>query len=139
MGGMQQMASMAPTLAGMAGRAMDLLEEMAAYMRRQLELQESTTKNYLSAGTRELGGNAGTGFTPILEVKLNRRGLSIQNLSASGGPNLTVGLGTKTPQVGKGIVLAPGMSWDGRLSGEVWLGSVTLVSTATCTWSGLEA
>lgn len=132
-----EFARQAPALATMAGRAMDLLEQIASTLARGLELQETSTKNFPATGSIPLGGSVGTQQTTVLEANPNRRGVTIQNLSGSGGPQLTIGLGNRSPINGQGIVILPGGSWDGRVSGEVFKGSVTLISTAACTFSGV--
>jgi hypothetical protein len=106
----------------------------------------------MAAGSVTFGGTVGTTPTSstvnppagypagvVIDANPHRRGLNIQNLSASGGPNLTIGLGVTSPQSGAGWVLQPGASWDGRVSGALWTGSVSVVASAAgCLFSGGE-
>ena len=64
----------------------------------------------------------------ILAEQLRLSESSVQNLSGAGA--LALGLGNTQPQPGTGIVLGPGQAWDGRVSGAVWKGSVSVVGIA---------
>lgn len=126
------------------------LGEISTTLKQLLALQQSPRKNFLSAGTSPGGGTVGTspascnvqvlGQAPgtILGPNPHRRGLAVQNTSTSN--TLTLGLGITQPTAGAGIVLPAGASWDGRLSGQLWLGSVSVVgSAAGTTFAYLEA
>lgn len=132
--------------------AMEMLGRCARALERLVELQESRPQQLEVAGSIPGGGTVGTapstctvapplGTSPgtILKANPHRRGSNVQNVSAAGGPSLTLGLGVQNPATGTGVVLLPGASWDGRISGEVWMGSVTVVgSGAGCAFSFLE-
>lgn len=135
-----------------ARELLERLQNIANTLDRLLALQQSPRKNFLAAGT--IAGSATVGTTPstitvtplglppgtILGPDPHRRGLSVQNTSASGGPSLTVGLGTLNPVAGQGIVLPAGASWDGRLSGMLWTGAVSVIASAAgCNFSWVEA
>lgn len=119
---------------------------------RMLELAQAPREGLMTAGTTPFGGQVGVtpssctvippaGMPPgvVLGAHPHRRGLAVQNLSAAGGATLTLGLGLTSPQSGIGLTLAPGGSWDGRISGAVWTGSVSVVaSEAGCAFAGLE-
>jgi hypothetical protein len=116
-------------------RRMARLQEIGEEM---LQLLESDRRNFLASGT--IAGQGVTTAAPTLILKPNykRRGLSIQNTGSSGA--LTVGLGVMNPQPGAGLVLSPGASWDGRISGELWLGLVSVIGSQTgVQYSWLEA
>lgn len=122
----------------LALRALKHLEKIELTLGRLLELQQGPRLNFLAAGTVAGSGTAGTTPTSgVLSPNPRRRGLNVQNLGSAG--SLTLGLGTTTPIAGTGIVLAPGASWDGRVSGAVWPGSVSVVaSQAGVAFSWLE-
>jgi len=104
------------------------VQAMLHNLRRLVELQESSTKTYLMSGSITGGGTIGVTAAGILNANANRKGLSVQNLGTTG--NLSLGLGTTSPQAGTGITLQPGQSWDGRVSGQMWRGSVSIVGSA---------
>ncbi len=133
----------------MAGDVMTHLGEISRSLTQLLALQQSPRKNFLAAGTVPGGGTVGVtpgtcnvallGAPPgvILKANPHRRGSSVQNTGTTG--NLTLGLGITQPSSGQGLVLTPGQSWDGRISGEVWVGSVAVVgSQAGVTFAYLE-
>lgn len=136
----------------LVGQALDRLKSIDVSLTRLVELAQAPRENLFAAGSIPFGGTVGAlsstctvtpplGQSPgvVLAANPHRRGLGIQNLSAAGGPNLTIGLGLSTPIAGAGLVLAPGAAWDGRVSGAVWTGSVSVVASAAgCTFSGLE-
>ena len=93
--------SLALSLQEHLGRIEKLLQQ-------QLELSHSSARNFIGSGTVAGGGSTGTTPLGILNGNPKRRGLSVQNLAASGGGNLTLGLGTTAPQNGTGFVLEPG-------------------------------
>jgi len=111
----------------MAAKALEHLGAIERVLGRLLELQQSPRVNFLAAGTVAGGGNASTAPMPIIAAEPHRRGLSIQNIAAAG--TLTVGLGVTSPIPGQGLTLAAGASWDGRISGAVWSGSVSIVAS----------
>jgi hypothetical protein len=114
------------------------LKDLLYGIRQLVRLQESSTRAYLMSGSLAGGGTIGTAATSILNANANRNGLSVQNVGTAG--NLTLGLGTTSPQSGTGIVLQPGSSWDGRVSGQMWRGSVSIIgSAAGVVYSFLEA
>lgn len=148
------MNTSSPT-AVMAQRAfaqlLEHLRSMDASLVRLLELAQGPRENLFAAGSTPFGGTVGaspatntyqpTGQPPgvVLGANPHRRGLGIQNLSAAGGPSLTIGLGIQTPTAGTGLTLPPGASWDGRVSGAVWPGTVSLVASgAGCVYAGVE-
>lgn len=131
--------------------ALARLKNIDVSLTRLVELGQGPREMLFAAGSTPFGGTVGT--TPasntyqvsgqatgvVLGANPHRRGLSIQNLSAGGGPNLTIGLGITSPAAGVGLTLPPGTSWDGRISGAVWPGSVSLVASAAgCTYAGVE-
>jgi hypothetical protein len=126
----------------LAGQATKLITERLSaierLLHRQLELAQSNRRNALGSGSVAGGGTIGVAPGPIVNANPKRTGLSVQNNGAAG--NLTLGLGTTQPQSGTGLLLAPGASWDGRVSGALWLGSVSVVgSTTGVVYSWLEA
>lgn len=149
----QPVASPAAMLAQRAfAQLLDKLGSIDVSLIRLVELAQGPRENLFAAGSISFGGTVGTspstctvtppsGLPPgvVLAANPHRRGLSIQNLSASGGANLTIGLGQTAPQPGTGWVLLPGASWDGRVSGAVWPGSVSVVASAAgCVFAGGE-
>lgn len=128
------------------------LHEIDHNISRLLEVTQTPREGLMAAGSVTFGGTVGTTPTSstvnppagsptgvVVDANPHRRGLNIQNLSASGGPNLTIGLGVTSPQSGAGWVLQPGASWDGRVSGALWTGSVSVVASAAgCLFSGGE-
>lgn len=133
-------------------QALERLRSIDVSLTRLVELAQGPRENLFAAGSIPFGGAVGVqpstctvmppnGMPPgvVLNANPHRRGLSLQNISAAGGPSLTIGLGLTSPQSGTGIVLAPGASWDGRVSGAIWPGSVSVVAGAAgCLFSGLE-
>lgn len=133
-------------------QVIDRLSSIDVSLTRLVELGQAPRENLFAAGSTPFGGTVGTsgptctvppplGLSPgiVLAANPHRRGLSIQNLSAAGGPNLTLGLGVQTPQAGTGWVLVPGASWDGRVSGAVWTGSLSVIASAAgCVFAGGE-
>jgi hypothetical protein len=133
----------APTPMGaMSARAvaaaiLSTLASLDRRIRRLVELHEAPPRNFLAAGSVAGGGQAGLQPAVLLAPNPRRRGLSVQNTGAAG--NLSLGLGTTAPQAGTGITLAPGASWDGRVSGSLWTGSLSVVgSQAGVTYSWVE-
>lgn len=125
------------------------LAEIARSLIRLVELQQAPRRNYLAAGTLAGSGTVGTtpasctntvlGLPPgtILAANPEARGRNIQNTGTAG--SLTIGLGTSNPIAGQGLVLPPGASWDGRISGSLWNGSVSVIgSQAGVTYCYLE-
>jgi hypothetical protein len=130
-------AGIASSASALAVKAIRHLEAIERTLGRMLELQQGPRMNFMAAGTVAGSGSAGVTATPVLAANPRRRGLSVQNLAAAG--SLTLGLGTTSPIAGTGIVLAPGATWDGRISGAVWPGSLSIVaSTAGVQFSWLE-
>lgn len=133
-------------------QVVERLTNIDVSLTRLVELAQGPRENLFAAGSTPFGGTVGAtpatctvapplGMPPgvVLAANPHRRGLSIQNTSAAGGPSLTLGLGIMSPQAGTGWVLAPGASWDGRVSGAVWPGSVTVVASAAgCSFAGGE-
>lgn len=114
--------------AALANKILDRLTTISDTLTRQLELAESSRKNYLASGSVSGGGTVGV--APISRVIIDnyrRRGLSVQNIGAAG--NLSIGLGQTQPQINTGITLLPGTSWDGRVSGQLFLGDISLVGS----------
>lgn len=111
------------------------LQEMRNDLRRMLQVFEGADRHkFISGGTIQ-GGNALLGTVPntILEGNPKRTGLSVQNISASGGPTLSIGIGNRAPQINTGVTLPPGGTWDGRLSGRLCTESITVVGSAAAT------
>jgi hypothetical protein len=102
----------------------DVKEQLEQLVR----LQSSPVENFLAAGSIAGGGTATAVPIPVMNGNPKRRGLSIQNIGAAG--NLTLGLGMTDPQPNMGLVLLPGESWDGRVSGAVFRGAVSVVGVA---------
>lgn len=141
---------------GFAGRVIDaLLQRLHTIdhnISRLLEVTQTPREGLMAPGSVTFGGTVGTTPTSstvnppsgypngvVMDANPHRRGLNIQNLSGAGGPNLTIGLGVTSPQSGTGWVLQPGASWDGRVSGALWTGSVSVVASgAGCVFSGGE-
>lgn len=133
-------------------QALDKLQSIDVSLTRLVELAQGPRENLFAAGSVPFGGTVGTsgasctvipplGNSPgvVLTANPHRRGLSIQNLSPAGGPSLTLGLGLSSPVAGSGYVLPPGAAWDGRVSGAVWPGSVSVIASAAgCQFSGLQ-
>jgi hypothetical protein len=133
-------------------RVLEKLHSIDHNINRMLEVMQTPRENLMAQGSVTFGGTVGTSPTSatvnpptgypngvVIDANPHRRGLNIQNLSAPGGPNLTIGLGVTTPINGAGWVLQPGASWDGRVSGAVWMGSVSVVASAAgCVFSGGE-
>ena len=133
-------------------RLLERLHSIDHNISRLLEVSQTPREDLMAAGSVTFGGTVGatpgsctvappSGSPPgvVIDANPHRRGLNIQNLSAAGGPNLTIGLGVTSPQAGAGWVLQPGASWDGRVSGALWTGSVSVVASgAGCTFSGGE-
>ena len=121
----------------LARHAMDLLCGIRDSLQRLVELQETDTSRYLMQGSVAGGSTIGTTAATIMRPNANRRGLSVQNNGTAG--NLTIGLGQGSPIEGTGIVLAPGSSWDGRVSGQMWRGLVSVIgSQSGVVYSWLE-
>lgn len=119
-----------------AASALQLLTRCAESLERLVMLRESSVRNFIGSGSVAGGGTIGTTPQTIMQGNPRRRGLSVQNTGAGA---LTIGLGTTQPQPGAGLVLPPNSSWDGRISGAVWKGSVAIVgSQAGVTYSWLE-
>jgi hypothetical protein len=134
--GMQQ--PLATAAQRLARQLLDRLVGIEEILAQQLQHSESSRKNFLGSGTVPGGGTIGTVAAPLLAANLNRRGVVIQNIGAAG--NLTLGLGITQPSPGVGLTLLPGQSWNGLISGAVWLGSVSIVgSAAGVTYSWVEA
>lgn len=122
----------------LALQAVGDLRDVLHGIRQLVRVQESSAKRYLMSGSLAGGGTINVTAAALLNANSNRNGLSVQNLGTVG--NLTLGLGTTSPQSGTGIVLQPGQSWDGRVSGQMWRGSVSIIgSQAGVTYSFLEA
>lgn len=133
-------------------QALERLRAIDVSLTRLVELAQGPRENLFAAGSVPFGGTVGTtgatctvvpplGQSPgvILAANPHRRGLSIQNLSPAGGPSLTLGLGLSSPVAGTGQVIPPGGAWDGRISGAMWPGSVSVVASAAgCVFSGLQ-
>jgi hypothetical protein len=113
--------------AAIAKKIIERLTGIESVLNEQLRLSQSSVQNFIGAGTVAGGGTALAVPTAVINGNPRRRGLHVQNLAAAG--NLTVGLGTTQPQPGTGIVLTPGQSWDGRVSGALWKGSISVVGT----------
>lgn len=125
------MTTASPGMAAAATLANKILGELSAIretLKRQLELSESTRKNFTGSGSVTGGGTIGVAPQQILGDNYRRRGLSIQNIGAAG--NLSIGLGVTQPQANTGITLQPGASWDGRVSGQLFLGNISIVGSA---------
>lgn len=121
---------------------------------RLVELGQSPRENLtFGGGSIPFGGTVGVtpascsmqppaGYSPgtILPANPHRRGLTIENLSAAGGPSLTLGLGVQSPQSLIGItLLAGGGSFDGRISGMMFTGFVVVIASgAGCIFGGVE-
>jgi hypothetical protein len=122
-----------------AGAFLERLESIERRCVRWLELAQPPAVNALAIGTVTGQGIASlAAVTELLPAKPNRLGLSIQNRSPVGW--LAVGLGSTAPVVGSGLMIAPGQSWDGRVSGALWLGSVSLIADqVSVSYSWLEA
>jgi hypothetical protein len=151
------MSTMAPP--GGASYARQVIDKLLGHLHaidhnisRLLEVTQTPREGLMAAGSVTFGGTVGVTPTSctvgppsgqptgvVIDANPHRRGLSIQNLSAAGGPNLTIGLGVTSPQSGAGWVLQPGASWDGRVSGALWTGAVSVVASAAgCAFSGGE-
>lgn len=96
------------------------------------------SRNALDEGAIPIGPlPVGTGAVAVVGANPKRRGLSIVN---TGATTITLGVGISQPTPGAGIVLSGGQSWDGRISGMRWRGSVSAISNAAGgTIAGLEA
>lgn len=102
-----------------------------------IALQSSPVENFLVSGAIAGGGTALAIPGPVMNANPKRRGLSVQNIGTAG--NLTLGLGITSPQPNTGIVLLPGESWDGRVSGAVFRGAISVLGvTAGVQFSWLE-
>lgn len=115
--------------AQIAQQITDRLRRIEHVLDRQLQLSESSRKNFIGAGSVTGGGTIGTVPAQLLADNLNRRGLRVQNLSASGGPNISLGLGTTSPAPNVGVTIPPQQAWEGVVSGTLWLGNVSIVAT----------
>lgn len=120
-----------PVLAAqIAAQITDRLRRIEHVLDRQLQLSESSRKNFIGAGSVTGGGIIGTVPAQLLGDNLNRRGLRIQNLSAAGGPNISLGLGTTIATPNVGVTIPPQQAWEGVVSGTLWLGNVSIVGSA---------
>jgi hypothetical protein len=135
--------AMPRTAWGIAEHVLRHLSAISSDLRRMLQLQQSSVRNFIAAGSVSGGGQIGAAPQPIIAANPKRRGLRVQNLAAAGGGTITLGLGQTAPQPGTGIVLQPGgvdaSTWDGMVSGAVWTGSVSIVgSTGGISYSFLD-
>jgi hypothetical protein len=122
---------------GLAKQFLDALGRIEEILERQLRHDESNRRNFIGAGGVPGGGAIGVQPQPVVLGNPKRRGFSFQNLGPTG--SITLGLGLSTPVSGTGIVLAPGQSWDGRVSASLWMGSISMVgSQAGCLYSWLD-
>lgn len=136
----------------LANEVVKRLREISTTLSQLLSLQQSPRKNYLMTGALPGAGTVGVtgasctvqpplGNPPgvIISANPHRRGLNVQNLSATGGPSLTIGIGITQPTAGAGLVLPPGASWDGRISGELQLEAISVVASgASCSFCYLQ-
>lgn len=122
-----------------AAQLLARLTRIEEILERQLELSESNRNNFKGIGTRA-GGGSTVDLVPhaVTGANYNRRGFSFQNLGPAG--NISLGIGTTQPQIGTGITLTPGESWDGRISGAMFPGRIHMVAAQAGTaYSWLEA
>jgi hypothetical protein len=126
------------------------LKSMDVSLTRLIELNQAPRENLFAAGSLPFGGTVGLtpqtcsmappiGYGPgiILASNPHRRGLSISCIGTT--DYLGIGLGVQNPSVSQGLVIAPGGTWDGRISGMVWTGFVSIVGSAVGTvFSGVE-
>jgi hypothetical protein len=132
------MLSEASAPIALANRVIRELEAMHHILRRLLELEQSPRRNFLAAGTIAGAGAVGTTPLNVMPANPHRRGLYVKNTVGTG--RLTIGLGVTQPSDGVGIVLAPGETWNGLVSDDLWLGSVTVIgSQSGVTYSWLQA
>lgn len=69
---------------------------------------------------------AGVASTAVLPANPSRKGLTIQNTGATA---VSLGLG-HAAVIGHDLVLEPGASWDGLISGRLWRGAVNAIAAA---------
>lgn len=67
-----------------------------------------------------------TSSTAVLPQNLNRNGLNLLNDSAN---NIYISL-EETAELHKDLILFPGGSWDGIISGKLWLGQVNGIAAS---------
>lgn len=128
--GRGDLAGRKPAAGQVTGRQLALqaaqdLRDMVRRIGEVVDLLRSPVKDFITAGTVGGGGTVEGAPVQVLNGKPNRRGLFIANLDPD--RSLTIGLGISAPALGTGLTLLPGQSWDGRISGAIWVGSVTLV------------
>lgn len=125
--------------AGLAHRAFELLSRIDTSLLQIARQTQTRADNALAEGANHGSASVGQGGITnngwngphLVDANPERRGLEIRN---TGAQSVCLGLGQNSPTFGAGIVLAPfgqpGSTWDGRISGAVWKGSVTPVAAA---------
>lgn len=112
-------------------RALADLTSVRDYLAELVNNGNDRARNAYAEGALEVGPFVvGTTPTnqPILEANPRRRGSTWMN---NGTSVISLGLGSAAPVVGRGITLQPnGGSWDGRISGVVFRGSVFAISSS---------
>lgn len=76
----------------------------------------------------------GVATAVVIPANPTRKGLSIEN---TGEGNVSLGLGNPAI-VGDDVVLQPGGSWDGTISGRLWQGAVNSIAAAPSSLAVVE-
>lgn len=122
---------------GLVHRALALLGRIDESLLQLARQSQSRADNSIAEGVEAGNCTVGTGGisnngwngTNALDANSKRRGSYWKNTSPT--QVITLGLGIRQPTPGAGIVLNPGETWDGRISGNlVWKGSVAPVASA---------
>lgn len=123
----------------LAERATLAIEQHLATIETLLEQlvrhNQDRSRNFLAEGALPGAFPVTTQSQQILQANPRRRGSLWTNISAAA--TVSLGLGTLAA-ANVGVVLPPGASWDGTISGMTWQGSVQAIGSAAATLAYVE-